>query len=155
MIGFANFFDALKAIHRNLIPRLCCIWIYTMILIRVYLIEILNNMEFICFDRFSQIKMEYQMIVVAFVALVAVSVSNVSASKEILNTPALCEPSVIESMPPHIRKVCLALENSNQLSSALNQYIHKEAAGKMSLKLPMFSLLSLVVYQFNNLHLII
>lgn len=117
-----------------------------MILIRVYLIEILNNMEFICFDRFSQIKMEYQMIVVAFVALVAVSVSNVSASKEILNTPALCEPSVIESMPPHIRKVCLALENSNQLSSALNQYIHKEAAGKISLKLPMFFLLSLSIY---------
>lgn len=126
-----------------------------MILIRVYLIEILNNMEFICFDRFSQIKMEYQMIVVAFVALVAVSVSNVSASKEILNTPALCEPSVIESMPPHIRKVCLALENSNQLSSALNQYIHKEAAGKFSSELPIFFLLSLVVYQFNYLHLFI
>lgn len=72
------------------------------------------------------------MIVAAFVALIALSVSNVSASKEVLNTPALCEPSILESMPAHIRKVCNALENSNQLSSALNQYIHKEAAGKIN-----------------------
>lgn len=71
------------------------------------------------------------MVVIAFVAMIVLSVSNVSASKEILNGPALCEPGILESMPPHIRKVCLALENSNQLSNALNQYIHNEAAGKL------------------------
>lgn len=69
------------------------------------------------------------MVVIAFIALIMLSVSNVSAAKEIIG-PALCEPGVMESMPPHIRKVCVALENSNQLSNALNQYIHNEAAGK-------------------------
>lgn len=72
------------------------------------------------------------MIVISFVALIVLSVANVSTSKEIINTPALCEPGILENMPPHIRKVCLALENSNQLSSALNQYIHNEAAGKLN-----------------------
>lgn len=74
--------------------------------------------------------MEYQMIVFAFVACIVLSISNVSTSKEIINAPALCSPDIVESMPPHIRKVCIALENSNQLSSALNQYIHNEAAGR-------------------------
>lgn len=45
--------------------------------------------------------------------------------------PPLCEPGILEDMPTHIKKVCLALENSNQLSSALNQYIRNEAAGKI------------------------
>lgn len=74
--------------------------------------------------------MEYQTIVLVLVATVVLSVSNISASKEVVNTPALCEPGILESMPAHIRKVCLALENSNQLTTALNQYIHNEAAGK-------------------------
>ncbi|XP_055305744.1 dromyosuppressin [Sitodiplosis mosellana] len=72
--------------------------------------------------------MEYQMIVFAFVACIVLSVSNVSTSKEVVNAPALCEPGIVEGMPPHIQKVCNALQNSNQLSSALNQYIHNEAA---------------------------
>lgn len=74
--------------------------------------------------------MEYQTIVLALLACIALSVSNVSSTKEIVNAPALCAPDIVESMPAHIRKVCIALENSNQLSSALNQYIHNEAAGK-------------------------
>lgn len=78
----------------------------------------------------TRTKMEYQMVVISFVALILLSVANVSTAKEIISTPALCEPGVYESMPPHIRKVCLALENSNQLSNALNTYIHNEAAGK-------------------------
>jgi hypothetical protein len=45
------------------------------------------------------------------------------------NAPPLCEPGIVEEMPQHIKKVCMALENSNQLSSALNQYIRNEAAG--------------------------
>lgn len=75
------------------------------------------------------------MIVFAFVACIVMSVTNVSTSKEVVNAPALCAPDIIESMPPHIRKVCIALENSNQLSSALNQYIHNEAAGKLLTKI--------------------
>lgn len=81
--------------------------------------------------------MEYQIVVIAIVALFMVSVTNVSG-KEVIGTPALCEPGLMDSMPPHIRKVCLALENSNQLSNALNAYIHNEAAGKLSRKKGIF-----------------
>jgi hypothetical protein len=49
--------------------------------------------------------------------------------------PPLCEPGIIEEMPAHIKKVCLALENSNQLSSALNQYIRNEAASECCVNL--------------------
>ncbi|XP_055847365.1 dromyosuppressin [Episyrphus balteatus] len=44
----------------------------------------------------------------------------------------LCEPGIIDEMPQHIKKVCLALENSDQLSSALRAYIKNEAAALMS-----------------------
>lgn len=40
----------------------------------------------------------------------------------------LCEPGIIEEMPPHIKKVCMALENSNQLSNALSAYLKNEAS---------------------------
>lgn len=74
--------------------------------------------------------MELQMIIIVFVALIALSITNISAAKETANTPPLCEPGILEEMPQHIKKVCLALENSNQLSTALNAYIRNEAAGK-------------------------
>lgn len=70
--------------------------------------------------------MEYQLVIVALLAIVAVSMMNVSANKD---APPLCEPGILEEMPPHIKKVCNALENSNQLSTALNAYIRNEAAG--------------------------
>lgn len=76
--------------------------------------------------------MEFQTLITAFIALVMLFERNVTASKDPLNTPALCEPGVVDEMPPHIKKVCLALENSNQLSSALNAYIRNEAAGELS-----------------------
>lgn len=44
---------------------------------------------------------------------------------------ALCEPTVIDEMPSHIKKVCLALENSNQLSTALTAYLRNEASAIM------------------------
>lgn len=47
--------------------------------------------------------------------------------------PGLCEPGLIDEMPPHIKKVCLALENSNELSSALSAYIKNEAQGRLIL----------------------
>lgn len=43
----------------------------------------------------------------------------------------LCQPGIIEGMPPHIRKVCMALENSDQLTTALKTYINNEAASKL------------------------
>lgn len=82
--------------------------------------------------EFAFQKMEFQIVIVAFLALVASTMMNVSASKEVI-TPPLCEPGILEEMPPHIKKVCNALENSNQLSTALNAYIRNEAAGKFSL----------------------
>lgn len=36
---------------------------------------------------------------------------------------------VYEEMPKHIKKVCMALENSYELSAALSTYIRNEAAG--------------------------
>lgn len=68
-------------------------------------------------------------IVTAFVALFAVAQCFSSPVTLNANTPPLCEPGIVEDMPTHIKKVCLALENSNQLSTALNQYIRNEAAG--------------------------
>lgn len=72
------------------------------------------------------------MIVVAFIALIALSMSNVTSAKEVISAPPICEPGVLEEMPQHIKKVCIALENSNQLSTALNAYIRSEAAGKFT-----------------------
>lgn len=69
--------------------------------------------------------------IVVFMAIFAASMMNVSANKEAGPTPPLCEPGILEEMPPHIKKVCNALENSNQLSTALNAYIRNEAAGEL------------------------
>ncbi|KAL9889039.1 dromyosuppressin isoform X2 [Glossina fuscipes] len=46
--------------------------------------------------------------------------------------PPLCKPGVIEDMPHHIKKVCLALENSDQLTSALESFINREASSFVS-----------------------
>lgn len=73
-------------------------------------------------------QMQPQTIVTVFLFAMLALLSCVACSKEI--TPPLCEPGILEEMPPHIRKVCVALENSNQLSNALNAYIRNEAAGK-------------------------
>lgn len=75
--------------------------------------------------------MQDQVVIVA-VLLAAFAIAQSFSSPLPLNSaniPPLCEPGIIEEMPMHIKKVCLALENSNQLSTALNQYIRNEAAG--------------------------
>lgn len=74
--------------------------------------------------------MELQVVIVALFAVVVMSMAHVSCKLEAVNTPPLCEPGILEEMPQHIKKVCNALENSNQLSTALNAYIRNEAAGK-------------------------
>ncbi|KAH8294192.1 hypothetical protein KR054_009280 [Drosophila jambulina] len=57
------------------------------------------------------------------VILLAVANTQVAAS-----APALCAAGIVEEMPPHIKKVCQALENSDQLSTALKSYINNEAS---------------------------
>jgi hypothetical protein len=71
--------------------------------------------------------MHSQTIVVVFCTLFIISCR---AAAILSQTPPLCEPGIIEEMPTHIKKVCVALENSNQLSNALNAYIKNEAAGE-------------------------
>lgn len=73
--------------------------------------------------------MDYQSLFIMLVAIIALTLTNVTCNKDSTNRPPLCEPDILEEMPPHIKKVCIALENSNQLSSALNAYIRNEAAG--------------------------
>lgn len=79
--------------------------------------------------------MDYQSIIIVLVAIIALTFTNVSCNKEVSNRPPLCEPEILEDMPPHIKKVCIALENSNQLSNALNAYIRNEANGNFYLSL--------------------
>lgn len=57
------------------------------------------------------------------VGLVVMATANIAFAAP----SPLCEPGIIEEMPPHIKKVCLALENSNQLSNALSNYLKNEA----------------------------
>lgn len=77
--------------------------------------------------------MEIQTVAIAIVALIALSFTSAAVAKEVVSaTPALCEPGILDEMPQHIKKVCVALENSNQLSTALNAYIRNQAAGNLS-----------------------
>lgn len=110
--------------------------------------------------RVNLTMMHEQVVILSlFVALCAFPFITESTPVAVIqgNLPPLCEPvwhkflfyannliykvwkffdtqqGVIEEMPTHIKKVCLALENSNQLSSALTQYIRNEAAGSTKL----------------------
>jgi len=75
--------------------------------------------------------MQDQIVIVVLAAALFVCVPLIQSSPvpPAGSLPPLCESGIVEEMPPHIKKVCMALENSNQLSSALNQYIRSEAAG--------------------------
>lgn len=66
---------------------------------------------------------------VFFMALILLATFQ---SKLCASMAPLCEPGIIEAMPGHIRNMCFALENSDQLSSVLRGYIQNEAAGKES-----------------------
>ena len=76
--------------------------------------------------------MQEHIVIVLIAAFVIAQTPFATSTPMPLNSatiPPLCEPGIIEEMPTQIKKVCLALENSNQLSSALNQYIRSETAG--------------------------
>ncbi|KMZ05541.1 uncharacterized protein Dsimw501_GD21092, isoform A [Drosophila simulans] len=66
-----------------------------------------------------------QFFVACCLAIVLLAVSNTRAA---VQGPPLCQSGIVEEMPPHIRKVCQALENSDQLTSALKSYINNEAS---------------------------
>lgn len=66
----------------------------------------------------------------AVVLFILSTLAVISCSTSAITTPTICDPAVLEQMPSHIRKVCVALENSNQLSTALNAYIRNEASCK-------------------------
>lgn len=78
--------------------------------------------------------MEYHLVALPFLLLIVLS-ANVMATEEILSTPAICEPGVLEEMPQHIKRVCIALKNSNQLSSTLNEYIRSQALCKCAVEM--------------------
>uniref|UniRef100_A0A1Q3FLE3 Putative conserved secreted protein n=1 Tax=Culex tarsalis TaxID=7177 RepID=A0A1Q3FLE3_CULTA len=59
------------------------------------------------------------------ILLVNISLSSCQATTAV---PPICENALLDEMPQRIRKVCNALENSNQFAEALNAYIRKEAA---------------------------
>ncbi|KAH8414077.1 hypothetical protein KR222_005161 [Zaprionus bogoriensis] len=58
------------------------------------------------------------------IVLLAVCVHSSQAGTQ----APLCQPGILEEMPQHIKKVCMALENSDQLTSALKSYINNEAS---------------------------
>lgn len=72
-----------------------------------------------------------QFFVACCLAVILLAVANTQAATQA--PPPLCAAGIVEEMPPHIRKVCQALENSDQLSSALKSYINNEASGKWKL----------------------
>uniref|UniRef100_U5ESF3 Putative dromyosuppressin n=1 Tax=Corethrella appendiculata TaxID=1370023 RepID=U5ESF3_9DIPT len=68
----------------------------------------------------SQIK-----IVLLCTMIITISIIGCQASATAI--PPLCGDGLLDEMPPRIKRVCAALENSNQLAEALNAYIRKEA----------------------------
>ncbi|XP_013111411.2 dromyosuppressin [Stomoxys calcitrans] len=73
--------------------------------------------------------MSNQIVAILVCSLVFVSVLTTCYASTVA---PLCQPGIIEEMPPHIKKVCMALENSDQLTSALKTYINNEAATLVS-----------------------
>ncbi|XP_022209585.1 dromyosuppressin [Drosophila obscura] len=66
-----------------------------------------------------------QFFVACCLAIVLATVANTQAATQ---GPPLCQAGIVEEMPQHIRKVCMALENSDQLTTALKSYINNEAS---------------------------
>ncbi|KAH8278416.1 hypothetical protein KR018_002876 [Drosophila ironensis] len=66
-----------------------------------------------------------QLFVACSLAVILLTVASTQAATQ---APPLCVAGIVEEMPPHIRKVCQALENSDQLTSALKSYINNEAS---------------------------
>lgn len=88
--------------------------------------------NFLCFPLFFRIpacSMANVQIAVFLCFVIVLLAVCVQSSQSGTQAP-LCQPGILEEMPQHIKKVCLALENSDQLTSALKSYINNEASGK-------------------------
>lgn len=81
-----------------------------------------------------RLKMQQEKVIfAAILALVVIFNVQTAANPVIPDAiPPICEPGIVEEMPPHIKKVCMALENSARLNYALTNYIRNEAPGKIS-----------------------
>ncbi|KAG5668820.1 hypothetical protein PVAND_016743 [Polypedilum vanderplanki] len=78
--------------------------------------------------------MQNHIVIISLAFVVLASLHTIESTPVIASAsslPPLCEPGIVEELPTHIKKVCAALLNSNQLSSALTQYIRSEAAALM------------------------
>lgn len=74
-----------------------------------------------------------KVIFAAILALFVIFSVQTAANPVIPDTiPPICEPGIVDEMPPHIKKVCMALENSARLNYALTNYIRNEAPGEIS-----------------------
>uniref|UniRef100_A0A1B0DDV0 Uncharacterized protein n=1 Tax=Phlebotomus papatasi TaxID=29031 RepID=A0A1B0DDV0_PHLPP len=66
--------------------------------------------------------MYHQVLLLLLVALVVVQTSPV---------PQLCDPTIVEDLPPNIKKVCKVLEDSNHFSNLLSAYLRGETSALM------------------------
>lgn len=85
------------------------------------------NTSYVYFQGVNVLNQSNVSVVALIIAISAIFISTCNGNP---SPNSLCEPGVVEEMPPHIRKVCMALKNSNNLSSALNAYIENEAQGE-------------------------
>lgn len=65
---------------------------------------------------------------------------------------SVCDPAVIDDMPAHIKKVCIALENSSELVNAMRLYLRNEAAGNLKFELFKVNVKTLIIYFCNRYH---
>ncbi|XP_011204575.2 dromyosuppressin [Bactrocera dorsalis] len=78
--------------------------------------------------------MSSQMFVfVCFATLLIAAAQSINA----MAVPPFCQSGMVEDMPPHIQKVCSALNNSEQLATALKSYLNSEAAALLTDQAPL------------------
>ncbi|CAD6996382.1 unnamed protein product [Ceratitis capitata] len=70
--------------------------------------------------------MSSQMFTIICSALLLIAAAHFSNAMAV---PPFCQSGMVEDMPSHIQKVCSALNNSEQLATALKSYLNSEAAG--------------------------
>lgn len=80
------------------------------------------------FCHFTLCRLRTESMSILFCAVLILNITLITCQATTA-VPPICENELIEEMPHRIRKVCAALENSNQFAEALNAYIRKEAAG--------------------------
>lgn len=72
-----------------------------------------------------------QSFVIIMSLVCAVSVLGCIRSMSV-DTSYLCDSALFESRPNHIKRVCLALENSHDLTNQINSYLKSQESGKLN-----------------------